>query len=76
MAAFAGRKRQRKKRGAAEQTTEPIVVVAALFVFMMAALGGSSRYDAMQLAILLPIACLAAGYGRRGTKTGESCARP
>jgi len=63
MAAFAGRKRQRKKRGAAEQTTEPIVVVAALFVFMMAALGGSSRYDAMQLAILLPIACLAAGYG-------------
>ena len=38
-------------------------MVAALFAFLLATLGGSSRYDMLQISILLPVSCLAAGYG-------------
>lgn len=34
-----------------------------LFAFLIAVLGGSSRFDMMQVPILLPVACLAAGFG-------------
>ena len=40
-----------------------VIMVAALFAFLLATLGGSSRYDMLQISILLPVSCLAAGYG-------------
>ncbi len=42
---------------------EGVLLVSAIFAFLLAILGGSSRYDMIQLPILLPISCLAAAYG-------------
>jgi len=39
-----------------------VMTVAGLLAFEVAVLGGSSRYDAIQLIALLPLSCLVAGY--------------
>lgn len=67
MAALEATRHARRRPWSGDGTQHAVapasIVVFAGMAFLVATLGGSSRYDLLQMPVLLPVACLAAGFG-------------